>query len=249
MLTTILVSVFATVYLLIQSGLYMFADQPFSDQSVWIAVLLAVALTFMIIRLSYTFTTRKRTNERFEQEEQNGSVQKADVQDEASEWHYQEPIYLLNDMPIRIFDENENHRATLRVTFTNRFERISSIIGLFDYRNIYIEDEATGDSIYFKKYKVRESFIRPKWNVYMNEEKVGLLALPKITKEQIKNQAVYEYTSDRTNETFKVQHRYMDLSTRIFNEGGEQELFHAKRSFFGWKSRKRSIPGNEASSE
>ncbi|MFB4162042.1 hypothetical protein ACE1TF_19390 [Geomicrobium sp. JSM 1781026] len=199
------------------------------NESYWYILLgFGFLLAIVIIRFIIQAVRRNRARER--NEELDGMPPPAD---NSGDLRYQEPIDMMHDHPVQIYNASGERVATYKYTFRTAFEKWSSLSGFMDFRDIEIKDTDTGDVLLFQARPLYKNFFRPKWDVYLNGEKHGFFEVARMSIKQVQKEMLFNYHTH--GQKYQVVSPRLSTSSTITTE--HATLMEIERTVFGLTSK------------
>ncbi|HGN7442378.1 TPA: hypothetical protein ACKW3X_002732 [Staphylococcus aureus] len=147
-----------------------------------------------------------------------------------NEYFFQTPLYTVDKQTIPIYGISN---MTYTTFFSNNFHKLVSIFGFQPIYSLYLNSEDINVKIIPKKILT----IRPKYNVYMNDKKIGTFEMKKFLDSGGKQQLPYQLNYG--TEQLLLKNPYLSKKTTILNKNSE-ELLVADRSFFDFSKNQKT---------
>ncbi|EZH65834.1 hypothetical protein DH09_13440 [Bacillaceae bacterium JMAK1] len=149
------------------------------------------------------------------------------------DFQYQEPIDMMHDHPVQVYDAAGNPVATYKYRFRNTLEKWFSLSGFMDFRNIEVTSHHNDDIVLFQAHPLHKNFWRPKWNVYLNGEERGLFEVAPLSMKQIQKEMVFDYRVD--NKKYQLISPRLSTDSKI--KSNKTTLMEINRTFFSMTSK------------
>lgn len=140
-----------------------------------------------------------------------------------NEYFFQSPLYIVDNQVIPIYGEGN---ITYTPTYFNKLHKLISLFGFMPIYSTYLSSDKNEIKII-----PRNAFsLRYKYNVYLNNDFVGIYEMKRLIKDKgIKQQLPYTFRSE--DDEYSLHNAYMSTKTTITNNN-DAVLFQADRSVF-----------------
>lgn len=209
---------FLTIFFIIEFIQCLIKGIVFPVESLWMLIILWF-IVFMIIAgfILYRKSTQKRFSKVLENDYSNNFNNYRE-----GEYFYQSPLITLDSQYIPI---HGNKKMYYVPNFNNFLQKWMSITGFFPLFGVFLK--SNDNIVKIQRFKLWS--LRPHYQVFLNESKIGVLKRQKlVTEKGMTQQLPYIFYTE--NEEYKFNNPYLSLNTVI--KSGKEEILNAHRSFF-----------------